>query len=493
MAKQHKKNKKKQISKKEGEQQQPRRIRVAHQALLICLAALIFCHVGSIAVKEQILESVMAHASVQGDIVNDAGSSGSETKIKMKDEKPSQSFSSDWEMIKHFSLNYDSDGLHQRLKQSFDSSERAYDPSQRKTRLHPDLASRGGALDRTTRHKLIHDMEQFDYYCNNKDMNLKGQSLQLFQKTLPAVYGSTLQRLDAASKRGEFDEETEYYKFGPEDKDILHFYNRAMFMPSFGRHDHQHQIDGGMMASTEAPLLTPRNWSHVEKQWFGEDPHYANPGIVVVDDVLSPETLRRVREYLLVSTMWYEAKTPRYGRYVGAYIGDGLHDTLLTEVAYELHRAMPRVMEGHALKQLWSYKYESSAHEEDEGRTGVHVHADDAMVNLNIWLTPDEANLDPTSGGLVVYTVKPPQHMVEFTDFNSNWEYVEEHLLRPSNYENVTIPYKQNRAVIFDSFLFHRTDRHRFKSGYENRRINLTFLYGDKQSTAKRSAFESEL
>jgi hypothetical protein len=326
MAKQHKKNKKKQINKTEGEQQLPRRIRVTHQALVICLAALIFCHVvASIAVKEQILESVMAHASVQGDIVNDAGSSGSETKIKMKGEKPSQSFSSDWEMIKHFSLTYDSNGLHQRLKQSFDSSERAYDPSQRKTRLHPDLASRGGALDRTTRHKLIHDMEQFDYYCNNKDMNLKGQSLQLFQKTLPAVYGSTLRRLDAASKRGEFDEETEYYKFGPEDKDILHFYNRAMFMPSFGRHDHQHQIDGGMMAST-APLLTPRNWSHVEKQWFGEDPHYANPGIVVVDDVLSPETLRRVREYLLVSTMWYEAKTPRYGRYVGAYIGDGLHE-----------------------------------------------------------------------------------------------------------------------------------------------------------------------
>lgn len=36
------------------------------------------------------------------------------------------------------------------------------------------------------------------------------------------------------------------------------------------------------------------------------------------------------------------------------------------------------------------------------------VHADDARVNLNFWVTPDDANLDPTSGGLVVYPKEPP-------------------------------------------------------------------------------------
>lgn len=39
---------------------------------------------------------------------------------------------------------------------------------------------------------------------------------------------------------------------------------------------------------------------------------------------------------------------------------------------------------------------------------GIAVHADSATVNLNFWLTPDEANLDPTSGGLVVYPKVPP-------------------------------------------------------------------------------------
>ncbi len=124
---------------------------------------------------------------------------------------------------------------------------------------------------------------------------------------------------------------------------------------------------------------------------------------------------------------------PRFGHYLGAYLIDGMHDTVLTDVALELHRAMPRVMKDHHLKEMWSYKYESSSRDEEK-RTGIHVHADDgelihtllvwfscicrfllaisyfhisitfsaAMVNVNLWITPDEANLDPSSGGLVM-------------------------------------------------------------------------------------------
>jgi len=36
-------------------------------------------------------------------------------------------------------------------------------------------------------------------------------------------------------------------------------------------------------------------------------------------------------------------------------------------------------MNGHVLKQLWSYKFESSGNV-DGARTGVHVNADDAMI-----------------------------------------------------------------------------------------------------------------
>jgi hypothetical protein len=39
--------------------------------------------------------------------------------------------------------------------------------------------------------------------------------------------------------------------------------------------------------------------------------------------------------------------------------------------------------------------------------------------------------------------------------------------------------HRQNRAVIFNSALLHQTDTLNFKSGYENRRINITLLFGE--------------
>ena len=48
---------------------------------------------------------------------------------------------------------------------------------------------------------------------------------------------------------------------------------------------------------------------------------------------------------------------------------------------------------------------------------------------------------------------------------------------------HTVIPYHQNRFVLFNSKLFHKTDNHRFKKGLTNRRINLTFLFG--QPTAE--------
>ena len=113
-------------------------------------------------------------------------------------------------------------------------------------------------------------------------------------------------------------------------------------------------------------------------------------------------------------------------------------------------------------------------------------------MNVNIWLTPDDANLDPSSGGLVVYTAKPPADW-DFNAFNTDTEKVHELLLKPTGYANVTVPYRQNRAVLFDSALFHNTDTFSFKKGYTNRRINLTFLYGDMQSSESIGSSDGEL
>ena len=45
--------------------------------------------------------------------------------------------------------------------------------------------------------------------------------------------------------------------------------------------------------------------------------------------------------------------------------------------------------------------------------------------------------------------------------------------------EVVEVGYRQNRCVAFESSLIHETLPVRFKPGYQNRRINLTFMFGN--------------
>lgn len=142
-------------------------------------------------------------------------------------------------------------------------------------------------------------------------------------------------------------------------------------------------------------------------------------------------------------------------------------------------------------------------------------------MNVNIWLSLDGANLDEQSGGLVVYTTKPPGKLGnivlsivtlskllttkngiqsmrseswDFESYNTNTDMVVEELLRPTNFANITVPHKPNRAVIFDSALFHQTDKYTFKHGYQNGRINLTFLFGKmSKATANKVVRSDEL
>ena len=52
--------------------------------------------------------------------------------------------------------------------------------------------------------------------------------------------------------------------------------------------------------------------------------------------------------------------------------------------------------------------------------------------------------------------------------------------LNEKNVKCETIPYKFNRAVLFNSAYFHETDKINFKDEYEARRINITYLFGNR-------------
>ena len=118
---------------------------------------------------------------------------------------------------------------------------------------------------------------------------------------------------------------------------------------------------------------------------------------------------------------------------------------------------------------MWGYKCDSTL-------PGLGAHADSAAVNVNFWITEDEANLDPEHGGLLVYTHDAPKDW-GFAKFNKDSATILSYLDSVGSVP-VRVPYRANRAVIFDSDLFHASDRPHFRDGYSNRRINITLLYG---------------
>ena len=109
------------------------------------------------------------------------------------------------------------------------------------------------------------------------------------------------------------------------------------------------------------------------------------------------------------------------------------------------------------------------------------MHADAAAVNVNFWITPNEANCNPESGGLVVWDKEAPDDW-DFAEYNNDKnKHKIQKFLEDSGAKPITIPHRQNRAAIFNSNLFHKTDAIDFHDNYESRRINVTLLYGHRQ------------
>ena len=191
--------------------------------------------------------------------------------------------------------------------------------------------------------------------------------------------------------------------------------------------------------------------------------------IIYIDDFLSPAALAALREFSLASTVWLKEYP---NKYLGAFSDRGFISPLHFQLAHELQEKMPRIFGGHPLGRFWGFKYDATL-----GK-GINVHADFALVNLNFWITPDIYNLDQNSGGLIVYDVPSPKNW-HFKAYNEGKDAIYK-FLRENNAASMNIPHRCNRAVLFNSAYFHETDAIRFEEGYESRRINITYLFGQR-------------
>ncbi len=197
----------------------------------------------------------------------------------------------------------------------------------------------------------------------------------------------------------------------------------------------------------------------------------SRPEIIYIDALLRPEALKALRQFCRESTIW---KKDYEDGYIGAFLGEGFSSQLLLQVAEELRTAFPGIFHRHRLLQAWAFK-------QDSARRPLKIHADAAAVNVNFWITPDEANLDPASGGLIVWDKEAPREW-DFKAYNSTaFQPKIREFLKQSGASPVKVPYRENRALVFNSDLFHESDTCVFRDDYESRRINITFLYGRRR------------
>ena len=289
--------------------------------------------------------------------------------------------------------------------------------------------------------KIDHDIDQFKYLADS------GYEVEKFQ-ALVELYRDVSLEIDWSGE--------EIQRLSNKHQKLLkETYNRTMNM-------------------LEAPALANGTLNDtLERGEITNDYFKHDHGLTYIDNFLTPSALNSVRKFLLGSTIWFDIKK---GGYLGAYLQEGMACPLLLQIADDLRINFPAIFKYHQLKTLWAYKYDSRAYKDDNGLTGIKAHADQAAVNVNFWITPATANLNPGSGGLIVYNSPAPLEW-DFRAYNSSEEKILKYLENGSREKSI-VPYNENRVVIFNSNLIHETDRFEFKEGYENRRINVTMLFG---------------
>ena len=131
----------------------------------------------------------------------------------------------------------------------------------------------------------------------------------------------------------------------------------------------------------------------------------------------------------------------------------------------EFENKFPELI-GTKLTRSWGFIYQNNVE-------GVPPHADPADLTLNVWLTPNECIHDKEKNGMKIWLIKPPPEW-SFISYNSNTEKIKNYI---GTEKPLDIPYKFNRAILFDSKYFHATSGVSMKEGKLNRRVSFTFLF----------------
>lgn len=299
----------------------------------------------------------------------------------------------------------------------------------------PGTAAPASELAHATRAKLEHDAEQIERLAA---AGLIGSAMADVGHDFAAT----------AARIGE-DEAADLTALRPPPPaSVLSSYNRLLHM------DQGAAIAGGS-------LDPATDWGAVERGYRGRE-----PGIAVIDGVLNEAALAGLLGFCRDSTIWYQTA---FTGEIGASLANGFCCPLLLQIAHDLRAALPGIFGPHSLSMAWAYVYRRNL-------SGLHLHADGAAVSLNLWLTPDSANRDPASGGLVIWDRKVPPGF-----WRKPWtekQRILAAMVAEDGHPPEVVPYRCNRGLVFNSDVVHKTDRIEFGDGFEDRRINVTLMFG---------------
>ena len=236
-----------------------------------------------------------------------------------------------------------------------------------------------------------------------------------------------------------------------------------------------HVADAPRVARALSPSWDRRQF---QRRYLDSRPH-----MVVIDDFLAPEALQSLLRFCQDSTIW-AGNRYAHGRLSSLFF-TGFNAPLVLQIAEEIRDSFPLLIgERHPLRQLWAFKNTEVLPGDSS------IHADFAAINVNFWITPDNANLHQDSGGMVVYDLEAPLSW-SFGQYNERPDLIRE-LIARHRPRAIRIPYRQNRAIIFNSDLFNGTEAVCFRPDYLSHRINVTMLYGDRRQDEHHAEPEPE-
>jgi hypothetical protein len=207
--------------------------------------------------------------------------------------------------------------------------------------------------------------------------------------------------------------------------------------------------------------LNDQNWNHVTRTYDETSPY----NYAVLENFLTATTIAEVREYLINSKAWafMNSDGPQRVLFLRNF-----NLPLVRELAAALSAELPAL-----LGPLHLVEYSAFM---NRNHDGLDIHSDNGIVTLNIYLTPDEFNLEPESGGMTLFDVKRREDQAVH-EFNAQ-PWCTEYFRKHTKSDAARIAYRFNRAVLFDARTLHSAERMRFRcADAASHRLNMALRF----------------